>query len=311
MGNLQVESGFDPTVYFGGNQNPDPSKVGDNAWGLGQWKRSTSYIIDVQKNAVRAGEPGADGEISKLGTQLILMWWQVKNTSPTGSHHMVDGLKRITDLGQAVHYWQQYFEGSLGQADHDRLVAAEGWKNHVGSGTTAPDPAASAASCSGGASTNATGIVQMALKLSWPDNSHGTIPKPEYQQAYDQFNPSGPGVADCGGFIATVMHASGADKNYPPGGTALQEAYVRAHPEKYDVVDKVNSVGELHPGDILIVNKGSGDGALGHTYIYVGNQPPNNFNEASASLNSRAPNLGKADIADPLGRGDYMRARLK
>ena len=119
--------------------------------------------------------------------------------------------------------------------------------------------------------------------------------------AYEQFNPNGPGMADCGGFVATVMRASGADTNYPAGGTANQEAYVRSHPDKYDILDKVEAIKspDVKPGDILIVNQGSGDGGLGHTYIYVGKQA-NGFDQASASLGSRTANLGKAEAADGL-----------
>ncbi|HEX5743938.1 MAG TPA: serine hydrolase [Candidatus Saccharimonadales bacterium] len=157
-------------------------------------------------------------------------------------------------------------------------------------------------------SGDAAAVAQTAVKLAWPDASHGTTPKPEYQQAINQYN-KGMNPADCGVFVATVMRASGADPNYPPVGTAVQEAYVRSHPDKYDVVDKVNRISDLQPGDILIVNQGSGAGAAGHTYIFVGKQPGNGYDQASASLNSRAGNLGNAELSD--SRGNYLRARLK
>lgn len=160
----------------------------------------------------------------------------------------------------------------------------------------------------GDSSGDAAAIAQTALDLAWPDDSHGTTPKPEYKQALNQYN-NGMNPADCGVFVATVMRASGADPNYPPSGTSIQEAYVRNHPEKYDVVDKVNSISDLQPGDILIVNQGSGSGGNGHTYIFVGKQPKSGYNEASASLDSRAGNLGTAVLSD--SRGNYLRARLK
>lgn len=150
-------------------------------------------------------------------------------------------------------------------------------------------------------------IVAMAVKLAWPE-ARGTTPRPAYEEAYRKYNASGPGMADCGGFVATVMRASGADSKYPPGGTSIQEAYVKSS-GKYDIDDEVTSTSELQPGDILIVNAGSGAGANGHTVIYVGPQPPNNYDEASASLNQRAGNLGKVDLNDR--RGKYLRARLK
>ncbi|HYH36339.1 MAG TPA: hypothetical protein VD706_02450, partial [Candidatus Saccharimonadales bacterium] len=159
----------------------------------------------------------------------------------------------------------------------------------------------------GSPSEGAAAIAEMAVKLSWPE-SHGTTPKPEYQAAIDKYN-KGLNPADCGIFVSTVMHASGADPDYPPAGTFLQEPYVREHPEKYDVVDKVDKVSDLEPGDILIVNQGSGADAAGHTFIYVGKQPGTSYDAASASLDSRAANLGETILSD--SRGNYMRARLK
>lgn len=158
-------------------------------------------------------------------------------------------------------------------------------------------------------SADASGIVRAALEYSWPE-SHGTTPTEAYKKAYLKYNPNGPGMADCGGFVATVMHATGADPDYPAGGTSDQEKYVRSS-GKYDVIDSVKDFNppQVQPGDIFIVNSGDGNGASGHTYIYVGNQPPNNYDEASASLGSRAANLGKAIPSD--WRGNYLRARLK
>lgn len=168
----------------------------------------------------------------------------------------------------------------------------------------------SSADCSnsGSTSADAAGVVQTAVKLSWPNDSHGAEPNPAYREAFTKYDPNGSAYADCGTFVSTVMRASGADPNYPPSGTALQAQYVKSHSDKYDVVDKVNSTADLQPGDILIVNQGSGQGASGHTLIYVGKQP-NGFDAASASLGSRAGNLGNVVFHDY--RGDYIRARLK
>lgn len=178
---------------------------------------------------------------------------------------------------------------------------------------SAGDPAAPPVTADGGASclgnADAIAIADKAIELSWPE-SHGLEIKPEYAAAIREFNPTvRADGADCGMFVSTVMKASGADPDYPISGTSNQEAYVRAHPEKYDVVDSVASTADLLPGDILIVNQGAGAGAAGHTYIFVGSQPPNGYNEASASLDSRSANLGDAVLSDD--RGAFIRARLK
>lgn len=302
MGNFQIESGFIPTKEYGGAIVLDPSHE-TVAWGLAQWLPG-SKIIGLQKQA------GVGGNIDDLATQLDIVWWEMNNQSPTGAQDMIAGLKQINDPAQAATYWQNNFEGAQGQASQDRVNAANEWANHpVDSSASATDTSESSGCGGGSVSPSAAGIVQEAIKLSWPDNSHGTTPTSAYAQAYAQYNPNGPGIADCGGFVATVMHATGADPNYPAGGTGAQAAYVKAHPDKYDVVDKVTNLSDLQPGDIMIVNAGSGTGVDGHTYIYVGPQSPHNYNEASASLNERAPSLGMAVLSDY--RGNYMRVRLK
>lgn len=176
----------------------------------------------------------------------------------------------------------------------------------VGPDSTASDSNVDSTTACGDSGVVSGNIVQTALNLAWPTNK-GMTPKQEYLDALRKYNP-GVNGADCGVFISTVMKASGADPNYPVSGTNIQENYVRSHPEKYDVVNSVSSTADLQPGDILIVNAGSGAGADGHTYIFVGPQS-NGLDEASASLNTRMPNLGKAVLAD--NRGNYVRARLK
>lgn len=156
-------------------------------------------------------------------------------------------------------------------------------------------------------------IVQTAVNLSWADGSHGLEPKPEYVAALKQYNPIqgkriGKGVgADCAVFVATVMHASGADPNYPDNWTKGQDDYVKSHPEKYDIATGITSVSDLQPGDIMVVNQGPG--GRHHTWIYVGPQGgAKNYDNASASQDERTANLGKTGIKD---LSIYTRARLK
>lgn len=167
----------------------------------------------------------------------------------------------------------------------------------------------------GGECADANGVVQgniaqTAVNFSWPTREEGKkkIANPAYAEAVEKFGPVPFGGADCGGFVGIVMHASGADTNYPKSYTPTQEQYVRDNPELYDVVDSVSSTEDLLPGDIMIVNSGSGSGSSGHTYIFVGAQPDGN-DIAHASMNERMPNLDKAFLSD--SRGSYMRARLK
>lgn len=179
----------------------------------------------------------------------------------------------------------------------------------VGGGGSGESGASVSSSCNGASQGS---VVQTAVNLSWP-GPHGPPleAKQEYLDTINKYNPEGikdSGGADCGVFVSTAMRASGADTNYPVAGTAAQENYVRSHPEKYDVVEKVNLPSELQPGDILIVNSGSGVGGSGHTYIFVGPQSKG-YNAASASQGTRMPSLGGSVLQDE--RGYYLRARLK
>lgn len=202
------------------------------------------------------------------------------------------------------------------------LATAISTTTNGGAAAPAPAPAAPAApstgTCSAGPGAVSGSIVQTAVNLAWPEpwstaaaqkepgRTGPLVPKPSYLIALKQFNPGGMQNnqgADCGVFVSTVMRASGADPNYPAIGTTVQAAYVKSHPEKYTIIPRVNSTAELLPGDILIVN-----GAPGHTFLFIGAQP-GGFNEASASLNDREPNLGQAITHDD--RGDYMVVRLK
>lgn len=150
-------------------------------------------------------------------------------------------------------------------------------------------------------------IAQTAVNFAWPEKHNPPkTPKPEYAAAILQYN-SGQRAdgADCGVFVATVMHASKADPNYPPVGTSAQRAYIRNHPEKYDIVEGPASTGELLPGDILVADSGG----THHTFIYVGPQGgEKNYDTASASQDQRSANLGKAGWEN---LKIYTRARLK
>lgn len=172
------------------------------------------------------------------------------------------------------------------------------------------DESADSTSCTSPAGNvaSANNIAQTAVNFSWPEkHSPPKTPKPEYAAAISQYNGGQrKDGADCGVFVATVMRASGADPNYPPIGTAVQRDYVRSHPEKYTIIENPSSTADLQPGDVLVVNNGSRH----HTLIYVGPQGgAKNFDQASASQDSRSANLGKIGWEKNLSI--YTVARLK
>lgn len=162
----------------------------------------------------------------------------------------------------------------------------------------------------GGAGIVAGNIVQTAVGLAWDRNVGDSSPPFEkasttaYQGALKQYSKGGNvggdiGYTDCGRFVGTVMEASGVDPDYPDVGTWIAADYVRAHPEKYEIIENVNDTSQLQPGDILI------DGP-NHTYIYVGSQP-NGFDIREASYGSRVPQSRKFWV----NAGAYFAARYK
>jgi hypothetical protein len=188
----------------------------------------------------------------------------------------------------------------------------KGATSTTGTGTTGSNSADSGlCQDSGAASGSAAAVIAKALLFSWKDHSHGLDPTPAYAQAvkgtaaYSSYQG-----ADCGGFVATVMHASGADKDYPGLGTSTQEDYMKKHPEKYEKIKNNHNTSDLKSGNfyIFVINAGGGQGADGHTFLYIGPQPGGS-NVAMASMGSDMPYLTSVFYSDY--RGDYDIFTLK
>lgn len=315
MGNLQAESGenFDPAADQGGPGGVDGAS--GNAYGIAQWDGGRRLALEAAAKAQGVA-------VSDLAFQLNYLYTESQGRTQRDNPSVGewDGLTQINDsnagslgaAGAAAYYWHYNFERSGDRIDQilgNRVAYARDILAKYGSGTPGSGGNPGSNGCSGSVSGKVGAVVQDALLYSWPE-SHGMEAKPEYAAAVASIFPNAPyGGADCGSFVGIVMHASKADLNYPLSGTPGQEAYVRAHPELYDVVDSVANVSDLRPGDILIVNGSKGGGGRdGHTYIFVGNQP-NGKNAASASGGDRMANLVNAITHDD--RGNYLRARLK
>ncbi len=95
----------------------------------------------------------------------------------------------------------------------------------------------------------------------------------------------GTDYTDCGAFVATVMHASGVDPNYPSIGTSTQLAYAESHPEKFQIINNVTSTAQIQPGDIFVNSD--------HTFIYVGPQA-DGYSVAEASQFNHSPEVDHA-----------------
>lgn len=168
-----------------------------------------------------------------------------------------------------------------------------------------------------GSATAATGdLLETAKSLAWDKPvTNGTASKsqarPEYQQAMPQYNGSTGADAwsDCGVFVSTVMHMSGADKDFPQRGTGAMINYVKKS-TKYKVIENPQ-MSDLMPGDLLIVNTSE----IGHIMIYGGNMGRTSDGSTlvvvDASLNQRVPSLRTTgDLQFMLNKSGVVAARL-
>lgn len=149
-------------------------------------------------------------------------------------------------------------------------------------------------------------IVNTALSLTWDGHGHGkNEPKPEYIEAMKAvgtyFTPCrsngdcAPVGASCDIFVSTVMRYSGSDPSFPATGPAVQENYMRSHPEMYSQV-AVSDTSQLLPGDILVATDNGR-----HIYINLGGGK-----QASASYNDRTgENFSGVYLSDYGGTRHY------
>lgn len=141
-------------------------------------------------------------------------------------------------------------------------------------------------------------ILGTAKNLAWDqpfatrpkDSDFKSLAKPSFVEAVRQDNKlalnSQGTYADCGMFVSTVMHVSGADTSYPNSGTTIQYSYVTSHPEKYQIISSPAKA-DLQPGDILVTAEG------GHTAFYGGDLGKSSSGQPlvaiEASLMQRVP----------------------
>ncbi len=280
-------------------------------WGIVQWTPAGKLIT----NSRNANVPYET--IETLAYQLDFLRRQLIGETPSPEKPAGDGLRRATTPEDAAYAFGHLYERFAGHENPNaptyavRKTSARKVFELYGGGTGVPGSGPQTA-CAAGSGN----IAAVAMHLAWPTDGHdvprsGTNTsdekeaKPEYVAAMKQYNdPNGErSYTDCGRFVATVMHMSGADKSFPKVSTDAQRDYMRSS-GKYDYWHGTPP-GGMKPGDIL--------NGPGHTYLYVGpwGAEGQGFTAASASLYGRVPEAGNLyGIADP-GNGDFTVYRLK
>ena len=312
VGNMIAESQVEPTLL----QNDTPGTVtmpseavnSPLGWGIVQWTPAGKMINPSRD----AGVP--DEKIASLGYQLEYLLKQLFGPGLDGKAG--PAVKAATTIEQAAYEFGDKFERFGGHEDPNHPTYAERKANarHVFDQFAGSAPAGggdAAASTGGGCGAGSGNIAEVAKNLAWPSEDHNTQPYKDaatdaYRENFHKYNnaPESDDIAwtDCGRFVATVMHMSGADPDYPDVSTGVQEQYLRSS-SKYEVHDDWDE-SKLQPGDILI--------GPGHTYLYVGPWA-DGHNSASASLDGDAPGPGhvpEATNAYEIGT-TYAVARLK
>lgn len=289
VGNIAVESGGIANRVQGAGikTNNDPAAAGSSGWGLIQWTPG-SKIIGI------AAKAGVTGPIHETNTQLEIVLWHMKNTSPTGASNMLAGFNQ-TDITEAVYYFERKIEGAGKPAYSVRTARAKNALEKYESSSAlaytstntsdADSTNASALAVSGleqsgcaptgtalsaGGDASDAGLIALIQKYAWPTPNHTPTgdQTDAYKAAIAKAKAAGKYIGgsngnDCGGFITRLMQDSGRDPKYGGGGnTSAQMAYLKKHTELYKQV----KFSEVKFGDIGIFE--------GHTFMYIGNDVP-------------------------------------
>lgn len=271
MGNMYRESEF----------KSDALEDNKRGYGLVQW--SFDRRTELESFAAKKGVPASD---IPMQIEFLLKEY---NDPYYRSRLDASAFKDSTDIAASTKAWMLIFEAPLMKPLNDpaalnsvRIPAAI--KVYGLYSNLAPNPTTASDGCNNsGNGAVANNMIATALNfaLTTPATNGMTAKsdaRSTYQTAKEQYNPS-VDWTDCGGFIATVMIASGVDPNYVNVSVIAQYNYVKSHPEKYLIINNPKA-SDLQPGDILI--------SSGHTTMYTGQSP---YPDVDASLNGRVPSV--------------------
>jgi hypothetical protein len=124
LGNLQVESGF----------NPGASNAAEGAIGLAQWEGGRRTAL--QQYAAQHGQSETD-----LNAQLGYMWQELSSMPDT-----LNAMRSAGNAGQAATVWDSQFERSSGSARQERIANAQHFASNGLSGVGIAESANSATS---------------------------------------------------------------------------------------------------------------------------------------------------------------------
>ncbi|GAA0576636.1 peptidoglycan DD-metalloendopeptidase family protein [Kribbella sandramycini] len=293
VGNMIVESaGVHPMILQNTPasqktraQDAEGSSLG---YGIVQWTPAGKLITQSRQAGV------SYETIETLAYQLDFLRRQLIGETKSPEKFAGDKLRATTTVDDATYAFGYYYERFGAKDDPNAYTVRKQGARQVletyGGGTGNPGTGPST-----GCGAGSGNIAEVAKSLAWPEEGHDTsgsvnggeaTAKPEFVAAMKKYNdPRGYlAYTDCGRFVATVMHMSGADTKFPKVSTGVQFNYMKTS-------GKYNSwhgtpPGGMKPGDIL--------NGPGHTYLYVGpwGKEGRGYTAASGSLGGHVPEAG-------------------
>jgi hypothetical protein len=326
MGNMQAESGINPTRHQGTGDIWNSNFTG-NAWGIVQWdggrrfsspdggvlgqlrkerpqlEKYTAVEYDTVRNP-DADIPAEDFDALLL-FELEFMYKESTNRPVTEDRYGTadsewEMLKKLTSLEEATVFWHNNFEVSSDSPERvleNRGGAARDILNELG-GTTTSGRANNESCVAGG------DFEKLVAAYAWPDpQGQGyTEKKPEYetavQEAKDDNRYTGDvcygGGVDCGAFTTLLITNSGHDPEFNHGGkisegagyTRIQQDWAIANWEEVGSGSDIN-VADLQSGDVAF--------RPNHTFVFVKDVQGFETQIASASQCGRSPMEGLED----------------
>jgi hypothetical protein len=283
MGNMYAESSFNPAAI-------EATSRADKGHGLVQW--TFGRWNNLQNFANQRGT-----EWSDLTTQLEFLKTELEGPEKKIILDQEFSTTKVPTV--AAMRFRVVFERADPTVAHDdkREGAAVSVFNQYSGGS-----AQGQADCTSANGVVAGNLVETAIGLALTTPATNGMTKESdardtYRAAKPRYNPAVQWT-DCGGYIATVMFASGVDPNYPNVLVDTQLAYVRSHPEKY-LVDENPTLNDLQPGDILYTS--------GHTTMYTGKET---YPSVDASLFERVPSVRNAGSATWMIANGAVSARV-
>ncbi|MFZ3009495.1 MAG: phage tail tip lysozyme [Candidatus Microsaccharimonas sp.] len=265
MGNMYAESGFNPASIE--QTSREQKGHGLVQWTFGRWSGP---------NGLEAFAAAKGTDWTNVTTQLQFLQKEFESTEKAifSDSEFIN----TTEPAVAAIRFRVVFERADVNLAHDdkREGAAISIFGTYG-GTSAK------ANCAKSSGIVAGNLVKTALYFALDKPvDNGKVGKSDakitYQNEKATYNPSGD-WSDCGAFIATVVIASGVDKNYVKLGTDSQLAYARNHPELYKINENPTLI-SLKPGDILFTDS--------HTTMYTGEAT---YPNVDASWHERVPSV--------------------